>query len=162
MWLFSGVCWRFCLCGGYTASTRCPPSRETASAVWPEEPQTPLCSWGFILPTRQPPGIELQSSRLCNSPVLVLMEFKPSPFSLFSSVPVAVSTFPLFHFLSSCFWGGVLFPYSPPSTSSLCPLSAHKSTSLPATSRSPSLLLRTVYLLNSVVQVMCTVVLILR
>ena len=26
---------------------------------------TPLCSWGFALPTRAPPGIELWSCRLC-------------------------------------------------------------------------------------------------
>ena len=34
-----------------------PSSRGTASPVWPEDPRTPLCSWGFVLPTRAPPGI---------------------------------------------------------------------------------------------------------
>ena len=43
----------------------------------------------------------------------VVMEFKPSPFSLFSSVPVAVSNF---HFLSSCFWGGAFPIFYPPIT----------------------------------------------
>ena len=44
--------------------------------------RTSLCSWGFALPTRAPPGIELWSFRLCPPPVYrVLMEFKPSPFS---------------------------------------------------------------------------------
>ena len=47
---------------------------------------------------------------------IVLMEFKPSAFSLVSLVPAAVSTFPL---SLQLLWGGVLFPYSPPSPSSL-------------------------------------------
>ncbi|XP_078296193.1 uncharacterized protein LOC144614770 [Panthera onca] len=58
MWLFSGVCWHPCLGGGgvHTASTRCPPSRGTASPLWPADPQTSLCSWRFTLPTSAPPG----------------------------------------------------------------------------------------------------------
>ena len=79
--------------------------------------QPSLCSWEFTLPTRALPGIELWSFRLCASPVYrVLMEFKPSPFSFLLS-PFFLQTlwlFPLLHFLSSCFWGGVLFTYSPP------------------------------------------------
>ena len=49
---------------------------------------------------------------------IVLVEFKPSPFSLFSSVPAAVSTFP---FSLQLLWRGA-FPISPPppSPSSLC------------------------------------------
>ena len=31
MWLFSGVRWDLCLWGGHTVSTKCPPSRRTAS-----------------------------------------------------------------------------------------------------------------------------------
>ena len=57
--------------------------------------RTPLCSWGFALPTRAPPGMELQSCSLSLPLFTVLMEFKPSPFSLFSLVPVSVSNFPL-------------------------------------------------------------------
>ncbi|XP_078300164.1 uncharacterized protein LOC144615872 isoform X1 [Panthera onca] len=41
---------------GHTASTRCPPERETASPLWPEDPRTSLCSWGFTLLTRAPPA----------------------------------------------------------------------------------------------------------
>ena len=46
---------------------------------------------------------------------IVLVEFKPSPFSLFSSVPAAVSTFP---FSLQLLWRGA-FPIFPPSPSSL-------------------------------------------
>ena len=49
--------------------------------------QTPLCSWGFALPTRAPPGIKLSCG--VSDSVLplftVLMEFKPSPFSFLIS-----------------------------------------------------------------------------
>ena len=56
--------------------------------------RTPLCSCGLALPTRAPPGIELWSCKLCAPLVyIILTEFKPSPFSFFSSVPAAVSTF---------------------------------------------------------------------
>ena len=36
--------------------------------------QTPLCSWGFTLPTRAPPGIERWSCRLCTPLVYSLNE----------------------------------------------------------------------------------------
>ena len=66
--------------------------------------RTPLCSWGFALPTRVLPGIELQSFRLCTAPVYrVLMEFKPSPFSF---LPFLSSPLCALSFLSSCFAGG--------------------------------------------------------
>ncbi|XP_030174485.1 uncharacterized protein LOC115516183 isoform X3 [Lynx canadensis] len=32
------------------------PARQPPFHLWPEEPWTPLCSWGFTLPTRAPPG----------------------------------------------------------------------------------------------------------
>ena len=41
------------------------PAGEPALPVWLEEPRTPLCFWGFSLPTRATPGIELWSFRLC-------------------------------------------------------------------------------------------------
>ena len=83
------------------------------SPCGPRSSQTSLCSWGFTFPTREPPGIELQSFRLCAPPVYrVLMEFKSFPFSFFSSVPMAVSTFPLS--LQLLLGGGMFFPYSPP------------------------------------------------
>ena len=38
----------------------------------PRTSWTPLCSWGFALPTSAPPGIELRSSSLCASLVYSL------------------------------------------------------------------------------------------
>ena len=35
------------------------------SLCGPRTSQTPLCSWGFALPTRAPPGIELRSCSFC-------------------------------------------------------------------------------------------------
>ena len=52
------------------------PAGEPHLPVLPKDPQTSLCSWGFALPTRPPPGIKLRSFR-------VLMESKLSPFSFF-------------------------------------------------------------------------------
>ena len=42
------------------------------SPCGPRTSWTPICSWGFALPTRAPPGIELQSCRLCASLVYSL------------------------------------------------------------------------------------------
>ena len=84
--------------------------------------QIPLCSWGFVLPIKAPPGMELWSCSLFTSlftvPLFtVLMEFKPSPFSLFSLVPVAVSNFPLS--LQLFLAGSAFTVFSPLSPSSL-------------------------------------------
>ena len=58
------------------------PAGEPALPVWPKGLQASLCSWGFALLTRAPPGMELQSFRLCTPPVYrVLMEFTLSHFS---------------------------------------------------------------------------------
>ena len=68
MWLFSRVCWDW-------MATQPLPNvlpEELPLPLWPEEPQTSLCSWGFTLPTRAPPGIELRSFRLCAPPVYSL------------------------------------------------------------------------------------------
>ncbi|VFV41317.1 Hypothetical predicted protein [Lynx pardinus] len=35
------------------------------SPCGPRTSRTPLCSWGFALPTRAPPGMELRSCSLC-------------------------------------------------------------------------------------------------
>ena len=89
----------------------------------------------------------------------VLMEFKPSPFSLFSLVPVAI-----YNFLLSLqlLLGRGAFPIFYPHPH-LHPLSSGKSGSLPSTgSLSPSSPLHTAYLLNSVLQVVQIVVLILQ
>ena len=144
--------------GGLTASTGCLPSGGTASPVWPvDASDLAACSWGFALPTRAPPGIELWSFRLLCSPVYrVLMVLKPSPpFSLSCSVACG-----RFHSLSfsvgavlSC--GGSAFPALSP----LSLFSLHKNSSLPSTaSLSPSSPLCTTYLPSSVAQVMQIVV----
>ena len=88
------------------------------SPCGPRTSWTPLCSWGFTFPTRAPPGIDLQSCSLCAPLIyMVLMEFNPSPFSLFSSVPEPVSNFPL---SLQLLLGRGAFPIcSPPSPSSL-------------------------------------------
>ena len=120
------------------------------SPCGPRTSWTPLCSCGLALPTRAPPGIELWSCKLCSPLVyIILTEFKPFPFSFFSSVPAAVSNFPL---SLQLLLGRGAFPIFSPA-SHLCPFSTCKRGSLPfMASRSPSSALRTVYLLNSVVR----------
>ena len=90
------------------------------------------------------------------------MEFTPSPFSfLFSPFLVqSVWLFPLFHFLSSCFWGGCFSHILPPPSSS----SLRRQKQLPALRgfSLPSSPLCAEYLLSSVVQVVQIVVLILK
>ena len=68
MWLFSRVHWGLAFGAPTQPLPGVPPAGEPPLPVWPEEPRTPLCSWGFALPTRAPPGIELQSFRLCAHP----------------------------------------------------------------------------------------------
>ena len=76
------VLWGLLGQGGHKPLPNILPAMELLFPVWPEDSWTPLCSWGFVLPTRAPPDIELQSFRLCAPFVYrVLMEFKPSPFS---------------------------------------------------------------------------------
>ena len=149
---------------GLPGPTHCPSGSGTASPRVAREPPGPHSA-----PGDSPFPPEHRQVGSCGAAAFalplftVLMEFKPSPFSLLLS-PVLVQSlrlFPLFHFLSSCFWGECFsrILLRPPS---LCPLSAHRSTSLPAPSRSPSSALRAAYLLNSVVQFVRIVVLILR
>ena len=125
------------------------------SPCGPRTSQTPLCSWGFALPTRAPPGMELQSCSLFAPLVYSLNRIKPSPFSLFSLVPAAVSNFPLSLQLllgKGCF--SCILP-SP----SLHPLSTSKSGSLPTTSSPlPKFNSLCHVPLNSVVQVVQIVV----
>ena len=123
------------------------------SLCGPRTSQTPICSWGFTLPTRAPAVIKLWSFRLCTPPVYrVLMEFKPSPFS-FLHYFVHFLEYSFFSAAFGC-WGRGMF-------SILCPLSASKSMSLPSMAFSPSSSLCTAYLLSSLVQVVHIVVLIL-
>ena len=102
------------------------------SPMWPEDPlDLTLCSRGFALPTGPPPGIKLQSFRLCTPPVYrVLMEFKPS---LFSFLPFFVQSlaysFFFFQLFSGC--GGVrCFPIL---SAHLHPVSASRNSSWPST-----------------------------
>ena len=46
------------------------PAEELLLAVWPEDPQTLLYSWGFTLPTRKPAVTQLQSSD-CAFPLFI-------------------------------------------------------------------------------------------
>ena len=41
------------------------PAGKPPLPVWPQDPRTPLCSWGFALLTRAPPGMEQWGLRLC-------------------------------------------------------------------------------------------------
>ena len=69
MWPFSVVCW------AQVASQPLPnvlPVVEPLLPMWSEKPQTPLCSWRFVLLTRAPPGIKLKSFRLCAHPIYSL------------------------------------------------------------------------------------------
>ena len=155
MWLFSQVHWGLAFGGPTQPLPDVLPAGELPLSVWPEEPWTPLLG---IRPSHQ------RTTRYGAAPFqplrslfLVLMEFKPSPFSLFGSVPAAASTFPL---SLQLLLGRVLFLHSLPC---LRPLSTHKNSSLPSVaSGSPGSPLCAAYLLNSVVQVVQIVVLILR
>ena len=91
-WPFSGGCWHLCPWGA------APPLPCVLPAGEPPLP------WGPV--ARRPTGLESAPEDPplppeprqvpSRSPVYrVLMAFKPCPFSLFSSVPAAVSTFPL-------------------------------------------------------------------
>ena len=81
MWFSPGSTGVFACAGATQPLPRVLPAREPPLPVWPEDSWTPLYSWGFTLPTRAPPGIELQSFSLCAPLFIVLTEFKPSPFS---------------------------------------------------------------------------------
>ena len=69
MWLFSGVCWDQV---ASTISANCPSSSGTVFPCVAQEPPGPHCSWGFALPTRAPPGMELRSCSLCSPLVYCL------------------------------------------------------------------------------------------
>ena len=109
-----------CLWRAHTASTCCPPSRGTASLRVARRTLDSALLLG-IRPSHQSTtrygAVPFQPLR---SLFLVLVEFKPSPFSLFGSVPAAVSTFPLC--LQLLLWGCFSrIPRPPPqSPSSLC------------------------------------------
>ena len=112
MWLFSWVHWGLAFGGPTQPLPGVFPAGELPLPMWPEEPWTPLCSWGFTLPTRTLPGTELQHFRLCAPPVYtVLNEFKPPPFSF---LPLLFSPLHTLSFLSSCVRTGGCFLYSPP------------------------------------------------
>ena len=114
---------------------------EPLFSVWFQTPllHTPslhsLCSRGFALPTRAPPGIRCGLSHsalpLCVQSSWNLNPLLP-PSSRFGSVPVALSTFPLSPQLLLAGGGegeGIAFPIFCPC---LRPLSAGKHSSLPS------------------------------
>ena len=52
--------------GGFNSLSQMPFQQWNRFFPWgPRTSRTPLCSWGFALPTRALPGIELRSCRLC-------------------------------------------------------------------------------------------------
>ena len=128
MWLFSGVCWDQV---ASTVSTKCPSNSGTAFSRVAQEPPGPHSTPGdFPFPAEH---LQVSSCRVADSTLplfIVLMQFKPSPFSFLLSPfsfllspfsfllsPFLVQLlwlFPIFHFLSSCFSGGVLFCILPP------------------------------------------------
>ena len=66
-WLFSRVHWDLCLWeGAIQPLPNVLSAGELPLPMWPEDPlNLAICSWGFTLPTQAPPGIKLQSFRLC-------------------------------------------------------------------------------------------------
>ena len=92
------------------------------SPCGPRTSRTPLCSWGFALPTRAPPGRELRVAAFALPLFIVFVELKPSPFSFLPFRFSPCGRFQFSTFSPAAFGGGVLFPYSPPPpvSSSLC------------------------------------------
>ena len=144
---------------GLLCLTNVLPAGETPLPVWPKDPSDlALCIQGFALPTGAPPGIELQSFRLCTPPVhIVFMKLSPLLFPFYF----------FFSFSGGCFHSGFFSPAalsaSPFLSLHLHPLSSSRNSSLPSTaflsSGSP---LHAAYLPSSVVQVVQIVVLILN
>ena len=83
IWLFSRVHWDLCLCGGCTASTRCPPNRRTASPRVARGPLGPRSLLLGIHPSHQSTTRyqAMEPQTLCSPIYRVLMEFKHSPLS---------------------------------------------------------------------------------
>ena len=106
--------------GASTVSTKCPSSSGTTFPRVAQEPPGP-----HSIPGDSPFPPEHHQVSSCGVAAFalplftVLMEFKPSPFSLFSLVPAAVSNFPLS--LQPLLGRGAFPVCSPPSPSSLCP-----------------------------------------
>ena len=115
------VLWGLLGPSGRTAST----SSRTASLHVAGEPSRLYCAPGDS--PFPPEHHQVQSCRVSDSalPLFIESQWNLNPllslFSLFSSVPAAVSTFPLSLQLLLCVWGAfpVLLP-TPPSPSSLC------------------------------------------
>ena len=57
------------------------PAVEPLFPLWPENFWTPLCSWGFALPTRHCQVWSCRVAAFAFPLFTVLVEFKPSPFS---------------------------------------------------------------------------------
>nr|XP_060475905.1 solute carrier family 35 member F4 isoform X3 [Panthera onca] len=65
MWLFSQVYWGLAFGAPTWPLPGVLPAGEPPLPVWPEEPWIPLCSWGFDLPIRAPPGTSRSSVTRC-------------------------------------------------------------------------------------------------
>ena len=158
MWPFSGVCW------AQVASQPLPnvlPAVEPLLPAWPVNLPDPTLFLGIRCSHQSTSRYGAAELQTLLPLFTVLMEFKPSPFSF---LPFWFSPCGCFQFSTFCpaAFGEGCFSHIHHRPPSLCPLSARKSTSLPVPFRSPSSPLCTVYLLNSVVQVMQIVVLILQ
>ena len=64
MWLFSGLLAPLPVWGPHSLYRLSSQQGNRLSPCGPKPPRTPLCSWGLALPTRAPPGMELESFRL--------------------------------------------------------------------------------------------------
>ena len=126
--------------GCLTASTKCPSSSGTTSPLVAGEPPGPHSAPGDS--PFPPEHHQVSSCGVADSATLplfmVLMEFEPSPLSFLLSPFLAQSLrlFPIFHFHSSCLWGGrgafpIFFPPSPSSFRMQKWLTALRGLSLP-------------------------------
>ena len=142
--------------GCLTAPTKCPSSSGATSPRVAQEPPRPHSVPGsFPFPLEHFPVLSCGVAGSVLPLFTVLMDLNPllSPFLVQS-----LWLFPIFPFLSSWFWEGVLLPYSP---HCFCPLTQKHLPALHSFCLLKSPLCAT-YLLNSVVQVVQIVVLILR
>ena len=119
MWPFSRVCWDQV---ASTVSTKCPFSSGTSFPHVAREPPGPHSVPGsFPFPLEHFPVLSCGVAGSVLPLFTILMDLNPllCPFLVQS-----LWLFPIFNFLSSCFWGGVLFPYVSPPTVSLLSLPA--------------------------------------
>ena len=122
MWFFSGIYWDLCLWGGHTASTKCPPSRGTASLRVARRTLDSALLLGIRPSHQSTTRYGAAPFQPLRSLFLVLVEFKPSPFSF---LPFWFSPCGRFHFsaFSPAAFGEGCFSriHTPPAVSILSP-----------------------------------------